>query len=110
MIAFKYKWRKNAVFRRDTFPGTWFDVQPGGCYDKQNLDNATCASSMGCAKSQDWLPTDVAVYANTVVSSHLYTPFYQDRLGTNIAKTQKRLPFFQVAQEEDTPRPYRRSH
>lgn len=57
----------------DTFPGTWFDVQPGGCYDKQNLDNATCASSMGCAKSQDWLPTDVAAYAKTVVSSHLYT-------------------------------------
>ena len=69
-----YKEKKpRSVFRRDTFPGTWFDVQPGGCYDKQNLDNATCASSMGCAKSQDWLPTDVAVYANMVVLSHLYT-------------------------------------
>lgn len=35
-----------------TFPGTWFTEQPGSCYDKVNLDNATCASSMGCAKSQ----------------------------------------------------------
>ena len=27
------------------------------------MDNVTCASKMGCAKSQVWLPSDVAVWA-----------------------------------------------
>ena len=45
------------------FPGSWFTKQPGGCYDKINLDNATCGHPMGCAKSQDWPPASVGVYA-----------------------------------------------
>lgn len=52
-----------------TFPGTWFTQMPGGCYDKQNLDNSTCASEMGCAKSQDWLPSAVEVFSKANASA-----------------------------------------
>ena len=30
------------------------------------MDNATCASAMGCAKSRDWLPAHVEVWAKPV--------------------------------------------
>ena len=49
------------------FPGSWFTKQPGGCYDKTNLDNATCRLPMGCAKSRDWLPASVKVFARSDV-------------------------------------------
>ena len=65
-----------------TFSGSWFTQQPGSCCqccssladfrkrltkllqtdDKANLDNSTCKQEMGCAKSQDWLPTAVDVW------------------------------------------------
>ena len=73
LVQYVYRSRNQAsdftAFRHNftgdwqTFPGTWFTQQPGGCYDKEGLDNATCAAPMGCAKSQDWLPTSVDVYA-----------------------------------------------
>ena len=51
------------------FPGSWFKTQPGGCYDKIGLDNATCASSMGCAESRDWVPSSVELFADAAGAS-----------------------------------------
>ena len=56
--------RNNFTGDWKTFPGTWFKTQPGGCYDKPGLDNATCASKMGCAESRDWLPSKIDVFAD----------------------------------------------
>lgn len=54
--------RNNITGNWADFPGSWFTKQPGQCYDKQGLDNVTCASQMGCAESKDWLPDVVDVY------------------------------------------------
>jgi hypothetical protein len=50
------------------------------------------------------------MYAKTVFFSHLYIKtiiLHQDRFGTNIGKTQKRLPFSQVLAHERTGQPVR---
>ena len=55
------------------FPGSWFTKEPGAYYDKQNMDQSTCAMPMGCAKSQDWLPTKVEAWHGSSSDEDLLT-------------------------------------
>jgi hypothetical protein len=63
-----------------TFPGSWFGSEPGGYYDKLNSDHSTCNATMGCSKSQDWLPTNITVWhkhtsdEEDLVAIHLIMP------------------------------------
>lgn len=64
------EFRNNITGNWATFNGSWFEKQPGKCYTKVNLDNATCGSAMGCAESHVWLPESVAVYVKRGAGSN----------------------------------------